>query len=231
MLASVHLADLGPRATLATVMKRESRITVPGLRHANLALAGRLGGSLLTKPDLNRAALVAMWDDDDALDRFLVESDLAGAFADGWRVRLEPLRAWGSWPGLPDDVPRARTVEHDGPVAALTMGRVRVNRIVPFLRTSAKAEDRAVGAPGLIWATALARPPFLSTFSLWESSDAARAYTYSAGEPHHDAIAAGRAKPFHHQEAFIRFRPYAPVGHLDGRNPLPESALAGAEQR
>jgi hypothetical protein len=228
MLASVHLADLGARSTLATLMKRESRITAPGLRHLNLAVAARLGGSLFTKPDLKRAALVAMWDDDAALDRFLVESDLAGAFAHGWRVRLQPLRAWGSWPGLPDDIPRARTVEHDGPVAALTMGRVRVNRLIPFLRTSAKAEERAVAAPGLIWGTALARPPFVSTFSLWESSDAARAYAYSAGDAHHDAIAAGRAKPFHHQEAFVRFRPYAAVGHLDGKNPLPESTIAGS---
>ena len=29
-------------------------------------------------------------------------------------VRLEPLRAWGSWPGLPEDLPKARNVEHDG---------------------------------------------------------------------------------------------------------------------
>jgi heme-degrading monooxygenase HmoA len=228
MLASVHLADLGPRHALATLTKRQSRITAPGLRHANLALAARLGGSLFTKPDLNRAALVALWDDDAALDRFLVESELAQVFANGWRVRLQPLRAWGSWPGLPEDLPRSRNVEHDGPVAVLTMGRVRTNRLVAFMRTSAKAESHLAGSPGLIWATALARPPFVSTCSLWESSDATRAYAYSASHAHNDAIAAGRAKPFHHQEAFVRFRPYASVGHLDGKNPLPESVLAGA---
>ena len=77
-----------------------------------------------------------------------------------------------------------------------------------------------------MWATGLARPPFVSTCSLWESSDATRAYAFAAGHAHNDAIAIGRAKPFHNREAFIRFRPYAVTGHLDGGNPLPESIAA-----
>lgn len=227
MLASVHIADLSPTRAMATVHQRKSRLRAPGLRNANLAFAARLGGSLLTKTDIHRAALIAFWDDDAALDRFLADAPLAQTFANGWRLRLEPLRAWGSWPGLPDDLPKARNVERDGPVAVLTMGRTRMNRLPAFLRTSAKAEAAVVGAPGLMWATALARPPFVATCSLWESSDASRAYAFSAGHAHNDAIAAGRAKPFHHQEAFIRFRPYGSAGHLDGRNPLPDSILAG----
>jgi hypothetical protein len=227
MLASIHLADLGPSRSLALLAKGPSRIVAPGLRNANLALAARLGGPPLSKPDPGRIALIALWDDDDSLDQFLT-TPLGAEISRGWNTRLEPLRAWGSWPGLPEDLPKQRNVEHDGPVAVSTLGRVRVPRLVPFLRASAKAEARVVGASGLIWATALARPPFVSTFSLWESSDAARAYAYNPADAHHDAIAAGRAKPFHHQEAFVRFRPYATSGRLDGRNPLPESAIAGA---
>lgn len=220
MLASVHLADVGPRRALALVTKRESRISAPGLRHVNLALAARLGGSLLTKPEPGRIALVAMWDDDAALDRFLADSPLASVFAGGWHARLQPLRAHGSWPGLADDIPTSRAVQDTDPVAVLTMGRVKLSRLVPFLRASAKAEARVVGAPGLIWSTALVRPPFVSTFSFWESAEGSTAYAYGPDDAHHDAIAAGRAKPFHHQEAFVRFRPYAISGRLDGPNPL-----------
>ena len=227
MLASVHMADLGPRRTLATVTKRKSQLVAPGLRSAQLAFAARLGGSLFTKPIVGRAALIAFWDDDAALDRFLADSPLAQTFAGGWQVRLEPLRAWGSWPGLPEDLPKARNVEHAGPVAVLTMGRTRVNRLPAFLLASGKAEAQLAGAAGLMWASALVRPPFVATCSLWESTDASREYAFTAGHAHNDAIAAGRAKPFHHQEAFIRFRPYGSVGHLDGRNPLAESILAG----
>jgi hypothetical protein len=229
MLASVHIADLGPRHALPLVAKRPSRITAPGLRHAELALAAPLSGSLRPAPQLGRVAFVGFWDDDAALDRFLTSSEIARALAGGWSVRLEPLRAWGAWPGLPDDLPKARNIEHDGPVGVLTMGRVKVTRLVPFLRASAKAEAQVVDAPGLVWATGLARPPFVSTCSLWESSDAARAYAFERGVAHNDAIATGRAKPFHHREAFIRFRPYASTGHLDGRNPLKRDAVSAAE--
>jgi hypothetical protein len=224
MIASVHIADVGPRRALGLLRRAPS---APGLRHANVALTAVLGGSIRPSPDLGRAALVAFWDDDAALDRFLSTHPTAAALGDGWHVRLDPLRLHGSWPGVPDDIPRARKVDHDGPAAVLTLGRMRLTQAPRFFRASNKAENRVVGAPGLIWATGMARPPFVSTCSLWESTDALSDYAYGPVEPAHpDAIAAGRAKPFHHQEAFIRFRPYGAHGSLGGRNPLAASALA-----
>ncbi|HEV7524833.1 MAG TPA: spheroidene monooxygenase [Acidimicrobiia bacterium] len=228
MLASVHIADLGLGRALGLIAKGPARIQADGLRNANLGLAAPLGGGLAPKPQLGRVALITMWDDDEALDRFVASSPIAHAFAGGWHTRLRPLRTHGSWPGLPDDLPHSRAVDGDEPVAVLTLGRLRWPRLGPFLRSSAKAGDRAVDAPGLIWATGLARPPFFATCSLWESAAASAGYAYGAGDAHHDAIAAGRAKPFHHQEAFVRFRPYSFGGHLDGRNPLGATSLADA---
>lgn len=153
---------------------------------------------------------------------------MAAALTGGWRVRLEPLRLWGSWPGVPDDLPRARTVEHEGPAAVLTLGRLRLTQAPRFFRTSARAEARVVEAPGRIWSTGLARPPpLVATCSLWSSTEALTTYAYGRREPAHaDAIAADRARPFHHRSAFIRFRPYASEGRLDGRNPLADTWLA-----
>lgn len=226
MIASVHVADVGPRAALGVLRRAPS---APGLRQANVAMTAVLGGSMRPSPDLGRAALVAFWDDDAALDRFLSSHPTAAALRDGWRVRLDPLRAHGSWPGLPEGIPRGRKVDHDGPAAVLTLGRLRLTQAPRFFRASNKAENRVVGAPGLIWATGMARPPFVSTCSLWESTDALSDYAYGPVNPAHpDAIAAGRAKPFHHQEAFIRFRPYDSQGSLGGRNPLAETWLAHA---
>ena len=84
-----------------------------------------------------------------------------------------------------------------------------------------------VVAPGLIWATGIGRPPFFATCSLWHSADASTAYAYSPGDAHNAAIAEGHAQPFHHQQAFVRFRPYDSAGRLDGRNPLGAAGLAG----
>ena len=47
-----------------------------------------------------------------------------------------------------------------------------------------------------------------------------RKYAISADGTHRAAMAADRAQPFHHESAFVRFRPYASRGSWDGRDPL-----------
>jgi hypothetical protein len=228
MIASVHLADVGVPAAFRIARKAPPDGSIPGLRHANVALAAPLGGSVLPSPQFARAALVAFWDDDDSIDRFLSDHPLAAKFASGWHVRLAPLRIHGSWPGVPGDLPTQRNVEHEGPVVALTMGRPRASQLIRFLRASSKAENSAIASHGLTWATGLARPlSFVSTCSLWESTRALSAYAYgNRDRAHPDAIANGDANPFHHQQAFIRFRPYGSHGRLVGKNPLAESWLS-----
>jgi hypothetical protein len=222
MIASVHLADIGRRGALASALRTPRPDRVPGLRHANVALAGSLGGSVVPSPDFGRMGLVAFWDDDEALDRFLSDHPLAAKLAGGWSVRLAPRRASGTWPGLSADVPADAPLEDD-PAAVLTLGRLRLTQTVRFLRTSARAEAAVLDAEGLIWATGLARPPFVCTFSLWRSSRDLATYAYGREQPAHAAaIAAHAAKSFHHESAFIRFRPLASAGSLRGRNPLGE---------
>jgi hypothetical protein len=227
MIASVHIADVGIRPALVALRRAPQPDSVRGLRHANVALAARLSGSVRPAPDLRRVGLIAFWDDDDSLDRFLADSPLAASLADGWHVRLDPLRAFGTWPGLGSDVPTSRAVAHQGPAAVLTLGRLRLTQAMRFVRTSAKAEGRAVEAPGLTWGTALTRPPFVATCSLWESTRSLSTYAYgNRDDAHPSAITADQTKPFHHQSAFIRFRPYGSTGRLQGKNPLPESWMA-----
>jgi hypothetical protein len=112
----------------------------------------------------------------------------------------------------------------------LTLGRLRATRAPAFFKASAGAEASLLKAPGAIWASALARPPFVSTCSLWESTKALSTYAYGNAEPGHpNAIHADSSSGgFHHQSAFIRFRPFAVRGHLDGRNPLSETAVVDA---
>jgi hypothetical protein len=222
MIASVHIADVGARSALMITRKVPRAGSIAGLRSASVGLAGPLSGKVLPTVQFGRAALIAFWDDDAAIDRFLAGSPLAEKFASGWHVRLAPLRAFGTWPGLPGDIPAQRNVDHEGPVVVLTLGRPRTKELIRFLRTSAKAAASAVASPGKMWATGLARPPsFVATCSLWESARAASTFAYGHRDPGHpDAIATDQAKPFHHESAFIRFHPYAAHGSLGGKNPL-----------
>ena len=227
MIASVHIADVGLRRGLGVLRKAPAPKNVPGLRNAHVAATAEFDAKVIKgPPKLGRVALLAFWDDDASLDRFLDEDPMARTLADGWRLRLDPLRAHGSWPGLPEDLPRGRKVDHEGPAAVLTLARFKVPRLPDFFRTNAKAEASLLEASGLVWATAMARPPFIATCSLWESTEALSEYAYGAGNPGHtDAIAANRAKPFHHQSVFIRFRPYDSHGRLEGKHPLAEGWL------
>lgn len=226
MIVSVHLADVGRYAALGVLRRRPDPAEVPGLRYAEIAIAAPLGGGLLPRPQLGRVGLIAAWNDDRALDDFLTSHPLAERLADGWHVRLEPLRASGAWLALPDLPKNERPVDEDEPVAVLTLGRLRFRRTAPFLRTSAAAEEQAVADTALLASTGLARPPRLvATFSLWRTAAAMRAYAYGqTGPAHLAAIQAHRARPFHHESLFARFRPYAAQGTWDGRDPLATEA-------
>jgi len=104
-----------------------------------------------------------------------------------------------------------------------TLAKLKMTNALRFFKTSAKAEGRVVKSPGLIYATGFGSPPFVATLSVWESAQAAADYAYGSAHPEHgEAIGVDRAKTFHHEKAFIRFRPLSVSGRMDsGRNPIP----------
>lgn len=222
MLTTVHVANIGAGGPLFRPPKPGD---VPGLRSADGGLASILGPSFLPRLQFTRVGMVAFWDHEEALEAFLDSHPMAEKLAGGWIARLQPLRAYGDWPGLDPPVRRSRTVESVGPVVVTTLARLKWNRARQFFSTSARAEGQLSETPGLIWACGFGSPPFLGTVSLWESAHATVDYAYRQGRPHHEAIAADRADTFHHRKAFIRYRILSAVGSVSGKNPLPEGAI------
>lgn len=219
MIATVQLVDLGALGSLRAMARAPKPGAVPGLRSADVAVLAPL--ALAGPPPLGRAGLIAFWDDEDAFERFRHDHPLGQRFAGGLEARLRPLRAFGSWPGLPADVPSSRAVQHDGAVVVLTLGRLRLSQAVRFLRASRPAERAATEHEGMIWGTAAARPPFVATVSIWRDAQASAAYAYGRQQPaHSDAITEQQRKDFHRRSAFIRFAPTRLQGALEGRNPL-----------
>jgi len=228
MLASVHVADVGSRRCLSTSPARFTPASITGLRWARPYIAQPLRRGMLPSPSFGRLALLAFWDDAGALDAFEAGHPLATPFADGWRVRMIPQRSFGTWPGLDSDLSHRRRLDEPGPAVVLTLGHLRISQAVRFLRTSAKAEGAAHSAPGLVWGTGLARPPYVATCSLWTDESAIAAYAFDGAGAHPAAIATDREKPFHHEQAFVRFRPVAESGSLAGGNPLAAASLLPA---
>jgi hypothetical protein len=223
MIASVHIADVGARQGLRLFRGGRRAFDAPGLRYAEAAARVPLGGKGPPVPIPRKLAIIASWDDDAALERFLGEHPLAERLAGGWHVRLEPKRIVGAWPDMPGLPAEEEPMDADEPAVVLTLGRPRVPRLGRFIRTSRPAEKLAVAHPAFVAGTALLRPPiaFVSTFSVWRTVSEMRDYALGRPDPAHvDAIRADRKKTFHHQEAFVRFRPYASYGTWDGRDPL-----------
>jgi len=216
MIATVNVADLGARRALRSLRHRPAPAKVPGLRWLDTAVAVPLASK--RPPGLRRSVMIAFWDDEEAAAAFAEDHPLGQRYADnGFRAVLRPLRAFGTWPGLPEDLPRARHAVHDGPVLVTTLGRLRVTQAGRFLRASRPAERSAVAAAGFVWGTAASRLPFMATVSLWSSDEAAAAYAY--GEPdagHPRAIAKQRRKDFHHESVFIRHAPLTITGSVRG---------------
>jgi hypothetical protein len=222
MIVSVHLTDVGLLKAQQLLFRRLDATTVHGMTYAEPAFTVPLGGRI-PRPHPRRIGLIAAWDDDAALDRFLADHPVGKAIAVGWHTRLEPLRCFGSWSGMPDLPIKELPVKDEEPVAALTLGRLRILRTRPFLKAGAPAERDAMANPAMVASTGLARfarPRLVSTFSIWRSAAAMREYAFDKAGSHQAAVRVDRSKPFHHESAFVRFRPYASRGLWDGRDPV-----------
>lgn len=211
MIVSIDIAEVGPRRGLGILAKPPHPDRVEGLRYAQTVFTAPLGSSR-PEPSFGTVALIAAWDDEAALDRF-ASHPLAEELASGWHARMQPLRVFGSWPGLSGLPERPLPVDDQEPVVVLTLGRVKPWRVRPFLRTSASAERDVLAEPGLLASTAFARlPDLVATFSLWRTAAEMRGYANRRDGSHRAAVAKDRERPFHRHSAFIRFRPYETRG-------------------
>lgn len=221
MIVTVQIAEVPLAEGLKALRRRASVGETPGLRYAETVFAAPLGGGLLPRPNPRTVATIAAWDDDEDFDTFLASDSRAAPFCDGWQVRMEPLRVFGAWPGLPGLPEKELPVAGEEPVVVLTLGRLMPWRLVPFLRAALPAEEEVLAEPGLLASTGFGRPPRLvSTFSVWRSAAEMRDYATRREGSHRAAVQRDRAHPLHRHSAFIRFRPYASAGSWQGRDPL-----------
>jgi hypothetical protein len=228
MILSIHIADLPARSAASMLLRPPRPARVAGLRWGATVLTAPLGPRLLPAPRPGRVGLIAAWDGDAQLQRFLERDAIAAAFAGGFHARMRAVHTFGSFAPLEGLLADEPDIGEEEPAAVLTIGRLRLGETLRFLRASAAAEGLATSSPGLVAAMGLARPPRLvSTFSLWRGKRAMRSYASGGDGPaHRDAVRAHAVRPFHHESAFIRLRPYVIAGTLEGAEPALQGAAA-----
>jgi len=227
MILSVHLADVGFRRSVSALRRPPDREFVDGLRWSKAAALLAIG-HVPPRPLPGHIGLIAAWDDDAALDSFLETHRWGGLLRAGYHARFTVLMSQGSWSALPQLESATDPGLLDEPVGVLTLGRLIARRAPSFFRATARAERTLLSSPGLLATVGLIRPPFLSTFSLWESSATMQAYARGVG--HTSASREHHQRPFHRESIFVRLRPYSSTGTWAGTNPFAGLLPAGNDR-
>lgn len=225
---SYHLAELPTRTTARALARPLDRGQVPGLRHAECLAFMQLGAPTVSpeRMQLGRVAVFARWDDTDALDRFLEVHPLGAALATGWHVRMQFLRRYGGLACLPDLPVKADRWDREEPVVAVTLARLKLPQLPRFLKWGKPVERLVMSHPGASIALAAMRPPrHFSTFSIWQSIEQMTEMVHGHSDVPNAAVHAAamteqRRHDFHHESAFMRFRPISEYGRWQGRDRL-----------
>jgi heme-degrading monooxygenase HmoA len=212
-----------PFALLSMAIHRLPLMLQKGCNFWKLMGSGR-GGTFSLDPDWQQWALMTVWDDEQALERFYRSSFIASWWnrlaTEQWTVWLEPLQSHGKWDGKePFKAPNVK--DHTGPVAVLTRATIKMNRLKNFWAHVDEASQAMAEAKGYIASFGVGEAPAYrqATFSVWESLDDVKAYAYGS-RTHADIIKKTRAEGWYSEELFARFKPLKAWGTLNGIDPL-----------
>jgi len=226
MMFSFHLLRTSALTHLRHLtFKSGSSHTFPGLIYAESMLGMELGSPVFSHKrfQLGRLAMFAAWQDEDALSEYLETDPLGIQLADGWHVRMNFARRWGSIAALPELPSQVGDQDPDRPVVAVTLARMKHSQVPRFIQWGRPVERLVRDHPGQTLALAAMHPMrTVSTFSVWKSqremTEMVRGHSdIPAPTRHADAMSERNRKDFHFEFTTLRFDAISEHGSWEGR--------------
>jgi hypothetical protein len=138
-----------------------------------------------------------------------------------YSIILEPLEGYGTWDNkkIFHDLPRQ--TNYEGAIAVLTRATIHLKRLKNFWKHVDGVASEMKNAEGLIISIGIGEMPRIkqATFSVWETKEQMKAFAYHT-RPHTDVIHKTRNEEWYKEEMFVRFKPVASFGSLNGNDPL-----------
>ena len=199
---------------------------VRGLVHAETMSAMILGSALYSKSRFFSKEIVvfAQWENENAFDEFLLNHSLGNKLRNGWYLKLEFIRQWGSISGF--QIPKY-SGENDvevNPVVAVTLARMKFTQIPRFIRWGRPVEKMVRDHSGTTLSLASIRyPNLISTFSIWktqkEMTDMVHGHSKMQQPKRHvDAMKERNRKDFHFEFTTLRFQVLGELGKWNGKS-------------
>jgi len=220
-----HLVKTSYFVALRAILFPLKPKNISGLIHSECMTAMTLGSALLSPSRIlaRQIALFAQWENEEAIDDFLLNNSLGEKLAKGWHTRLTFLRQWGkiSEFKIPDE-----TTEIDAlgtAVVAVTLARMKFLQIPRFIRWGRPVEKLVRNHPGTTLSLASIKfPNTVSTFSVWktqkEMTDMVHGHSAVPRPKRHiNAMKERDRKDFHFEFTTLRFQPISEHGEWQGR--------------
>ncbi len=202
---------------------------IPGLKYSLCLFTMGLGRSVFSfsRYKFNTLALLAWWDNEEALDQFLVTQKYTKN-SSTWYIRMRPYRRWGSLKGL-DSAHLFKELKNPiGTVVGLTVASLKLSQVRRFTKWGKPVESQVARQKGKKLAVVSMRPlQKFSTFSIWESEkdmlNMVRGRNASHTEPnekdmnHQKAMQARSEEPFHDEFTTMRFVAFGEEGVFEER--------------
>jgi hypothetical protein len=212
-----------PTAVTRMARHRGPVRALPGVTFAKLLGTGSARSFTPRDADARHWGLLLCWSDPDGPARF-ADSPVAAAWdriaeeSATWSMR--PITSTGRWAGRePFGAPPPR--RWDGPVAAITRGRIRPSQWRAFWSAVPPVALDVRQGGGMTFALGIGEAPvgLQGTFSTWTGNAALRAFAYQRG-PHRAVIDQTRQRDWYVEELFARFALLSAEGSHRGR-PIP----------